>query len=647
MNGYGSYKFADNLFALASVNYIQQSYLGSSYNGTTVTGTVTYWKQVWGGVFSSSFSVSDSVNSTTNQSNLGFAALANYSRQIGGWNVSGSGNYSQSQQTALIGYTTSGFGFNGNVGHKLGRWGWNAGAGGSKSLLNVPGYGNSSQFYSTSLTGRLIGVKCELYQEQRQLAAGDDRPGSCAAATGHPAYGPDFLWRPCLWVRGGKQPGSAAPPELQLLPVLQQYAERDYGFGEHQRKHQRPDHVRLPAIVHECRIQQICAGLQRLGAPAVNVKLLLFRNLQMVQLLLVRGSQSKALRVPALMCAILLALTPAMAAGGKSKKATEVTVPVLLLPEGRKLVFERSFSSQREMGIKRGFWNKLVDIIAGPPEWHHMERPYSVVTDSHDRVIVTDPGALGIHIFDFQQQRYHFISHTEGKDPLRSPQCVAVDKQDNIYVTDSEAGKIFVFDPGGKLRHVIGSIKGGEGFYKRPTGIAVDSDEQRIYVTDTLRNKIFVLDMQGSVLQTIGKNGSGEGEFNFPTELRLHGKNLLVVDAMNFRIQEVDRSGQFQYAIGKLGDSDGDMFRPKGVGLDSEGHIYVVEGLSNLVQVFDQQGQLLYYFGRKGTGFGDFQAPAGLFVDHNDRVFVVDSYNRRVEVFRYYAVAKKAAGGMQ
>jgi len=63
--------------------------------------------------------------------------------------------------------------------------------------------------------------------------------------------------------------------------------------------------------------------------------------------------------------------------------------------------------------------------------------------------------------------------------------------------------------------------------------------------------------------------------------------------------------------------------------------------------VFDQQGRLLYYFGRKGTGFGDFQAPTGLFIDHNDRVFVVDSFNRRIEVFHYYALGKKAAGGMQ
>ena len=104
---------------------------------------------------------------------------------------------------------------------------------------------------------------------------------------------------------------------------------------------------------------------------------------------------------------------------------------------------------------------------------------------------------------------------------MLTPQCVAVDAQDNIYVTDSESGKIFVFNADGKFQRTIGSLKGGEGFFKRPTGIAVDSAAQRIYVTDTLRNKIFVLDMQGNVLQTIGKNGDGKGEFNYPTELRL------------------------------------------------------------------------------------------------------------------------------
>ncbi len=335
-----------------------------------------------------------------------------------------------------------------------------------------------------------------------------------------------------------------------------------------------------------------------------------------------------------------LCLFPGVAvAGSKGKSPGPVTVPELELEGGRKLRYEGSISSEKEVRSPHRFWGRLFDAVAGEPDFHFLITPYSVVTDSQGRVIVTDPGASGVHIFDFAQHKYKFISRDKDVDGLSSPQCVAVDAADNIYVTDSYEGKIFVFDANGKFRRVIGSIK-GEGYFKRATGIAVDSEAQRIYVTDTLRNQIWVLDMQGSVLQKIGAHGTSEGQFNFPTELRLDGQALLVVDAMNFRVQALDRSGKFQYAIGEISGGLGSMFRPKGIALDSEGHIYVVEGLSGMVQVFDRQGRLLYYFGQKGTGFGEFQLPAGLFIDRNDRVFVVDSYNRRIQVFQYFALGK-------
>jgi len=314
---------------------------------------------------------------------------------------------------------------------------------------------------------------------------------------------------------------------------------------------------------------------------------------------------------------LLLPLGPAWASGKKDKdKPTSPKPPDLLLEGGRKLTYERSFGLERDVKPKRGFWNRVLDVVAGEPEFHALIRPYSVATDSRGRIIVTDPGAAGVHIFDFSGQKYKFIWRADkGKDPMLQPQCVAVDAQDNIYVTDSDSGKIFVFNSDGKFQRAIGSLKGGEGYYKRPTGIAVDSAAQRIYVTDTLRNKIFMLDLQGNVLQQIGKNGDGNGEFNYPTELRLDSQGLLVVDAMNFRIQMLDRSGAFRLAIGQLGDSTGEMFRPKGIAEDSEGDVYVVDGLWGMVQVFNREGQLLYYFEHKGTGLGQFELPAGLFID--------------------------------
>ena len=319
--------------------------------------------------------------------------------------------------------------------------------------------------------------------------------------------------------------------------------------------------------------------------------------------------------------------------------------PPLVLEGGRSLAYEGSFAAEEDVKVKRGFWTKVLDFVAGAPEKHRMLRPYSVATDSRGRVLVTDPGALGFHIFDFEKHKYKWVTREGGRDPFVAPQCVAVDGDDNIYVTDSEAGKIFVFNPDGKFRRVIGSLKGGEGFFKRPTGIAIDSAAQRIYVTDTLRHKIFVLDMQGNVLQTIGERGQGDGQFNFPTELRIAGNELLVVDAMNFRVQALDKSGKFLAAFGQLGDQRGTMMRPKGVGLDSEGDVYVVDAMFDTVQVFDRSGHLLYYFGQSGDGPGDFQLPAGLQIDRDNRIYVVDSYNHRVQIFRFTPAAKAASGG--
>ena len=347
-------------------------------------------------------------------------------------------------------------------------------------------------------------------------------------------------------------------------------------------------------------------------------------------------------------CITSLLLTSGFAGGKTSNKSNSVELPPdLLLEGGRKLNFERVLSSEKDVR-KPGFWKKVLAVVAGEPEYLPMTRPYSVAVDSRGRVIVTDPGANGIHIFDVAEHNYKFIERKDArKDPMLEPQCVAVDSKDDIYVTDSKAGKVFVFAPSGKYKGVFGSLKGGEGYFKRPTGIAIEPETNQIYVTDTLRDRVYVLDSKGSVLKTIGKHGDGNGEFNYPTELLIRHNILAVVDAMNFRVQIFDRSGEFQGAIGNLGDNTGSVFRPKGIAIDSEDHLYMVEGLRGTVQVFDRQGELLYTFGKRGTQLGDFQLPTGLFIDKNDRIYVVDSFNKRIQVFQYHGLKTSAEGGKQ
>ena len=117
---------------------------------------------------------------------------------------------------------------------------------------------------------------------------------------------------------------------------------------------------------------------------------------------------------------------------------------------------------------------------------------------------------------------------------------------------------------------------------------------------------------------------------------------------MNFRVQVFDRSGDFQYAIGKIGDSTGAMFRPKAVGVDSEGDLYVVDAFVGHGAGLQPPGRnCSTTSARRGTHAGEFQLPAGLFIDHDDRVYVVDSFNRRVQVFHYVGLKKPAKEAMK
>ncbi|MGA8869380.1 MAG: hypothetical protein WB510_20560, partial [Candidatus Sulfotelmatobacter sp.] len=146
----------------------------------------------------------------------------------------------------------------------------------------------------------------------------------------------------------------------------------------------------------------------------------------MVQLLLSRA-RGNGLRTARAASIILLLSAAAWASPKAKNKPTEIHPPDLLLEGGRKLSYERSFHSEREVKPKRGFWNRVLDVVAGEPAFHALIRPYSVATDSRGRIIVTDPGSSGVHIFDFAGQKYKFLWRADkGKDPMLQPQCVAV-----------------------------------------------------------------------------------------------------------------------------------------------------------------------------------------------------------------------------
>lgn len=300
-----------------------------------------------------------------------------------------------------------------------------------------------------------------------------------------------------------------------------------------------------------------------------------------------------------------------------------------LPPDKPRVRYLKTFITPQDLGIKKGFWAKVWEFIAGEDTVDRILSPHGVVSDGDGKVYVVDWGAARIHFFDFGKKKYDQFGRTK-TGSLASPIGAALDGDGRLYVTDSVLRRVFVFK-GSKNVAVIGD----DSLY-RPTGIAVNKRDKRLYVVDTQGHRVDVFGLDGTKLFSFGKQGTGQGEFNYPTHIALDAAgDVFVMDSLNFQVQIFGKDGAFRSRFGGTGTSIHDFMKPKGIAVDSEGHIWVSDSLRNSIQVFDRAGRLLLIFGRSGIGPGEFNVPEGLFIDANDRLLVADSYNYRVQQFQY------------
>jgi sugar lactone lactonase YvrE len=300
--------------------------------------------------------------------------------------------------------------------------------------------------------------------------------------------------------------------------------------------------------------------------------------------------------------------------------------------------YVRTIPSVREFTKPKSIFTRLLNFVAGSPDDRpDIVRPYSVTHDSVGRLLVTDPGQHGVHLYDFEKHAYQFLKGPRGRQ-LVSPIDVVCDRNDDIYVSDSARAQIYVFDARGKFLRAFGGQDAASRL-QRPTGMAIDRAARRLYLTDTLRHQVMVFRLDGSFVRALGARGTGPGEFNFPTGVALSRGKLHVVDSMNFRVQTISLDGAFLGAFGQAGDQTGTLNRPKGIATDTEGNIYLADALFGAVQVFSPEGRLLYYFGSNGTRPGEFQLPSGISIDDRNIITIADSLNHRVQVFRYRRLA--------
>ncbi|MBI5234495.1 MAG: 6-bladed beta-propeller [Deltaproteobacteria bacterium] len=288
----------------------------------------------------------------------------------------------------------------------------------------------------------------------------------------------------------------------------------------------------------------------------------------------------------------------------------------------------------------------LTEIVVGSSGAASFTKPMGVHMDLDGRIFVSDTGLADVYIMDPAKSTFTSLNRITGRGVFTKPIGIATDALGRIYATDTRTKQISLFSKEGIFQRIIGE----KLELKQPSGIAVDHKNNRLFVADTHKHEIYMLNLNDfSLIKTIGKRGQEEGEFNFPTHLFFsQDKSLLyVTDTMNARIQVLDSEGRFVRAFGKFGDGAGMFARPKGVAVDSEGHVYVVDAAFNNIQIFDEEGQVLLGFSGYGNEPGQMILPAGIFIDKDDFIYVEDSWNERINVYEYLGEKHKLRTGHQ
>lgn len=278
-----------------------------------------------------------------------------------------------------------------------------------------------------------------------------------------------------------------------------------------------------------------------------------------------------------------------------------------------------------------GFLRWLAGIIAGEEAPVVLQRPQSGAVDAAGRVLVTDASRQAVYVFDPAAGVLKVWDKAEGLANFVMPVGIAAAPDGDVFVADAELGLVARLDAKGNTRRAI-----GRGYLKRPTGVAYDAASRALFVADTYAHDIKVFDPEGRLVRTIGRQGEAPGEFNFPTHLAFANGELYVTDTMNSRIQVLaDGGSRVRVAFGTRGLYIGNLVRPKGVAVDSDGNIYVVESYYDHLLVYNRDGAFLMAIGGVGAQTGRFYLPAGAWSDARNRVYVADMFNGRIVVFQY------------
>lgn len=259
-------------------------------------------------------------------------------------------------------------------------------------------------------------------------------------------------------------------------------------------------------------------------------------------------------------------------------------------------------------------------------------KPRSVGIDGHDNLYVID---MTGRVQKFSPDGKFLLSWQMPQIEKGKPKGMCRDNEGNIVLVEPHYSRVNYFSPDGKLLAQFGVRGTNVGQFSMPRAAAVTPSGD-IYVCEyTLCERVQRFTARGArCLGAFGGPGDGPGQFNRAEGLGLDSQGrVYVADSCNHRIEVFSPDGKFLRAHGKAGSAPGEFSYPYDVRIDPTGLQFVCEFGNSRIQIFDSEDHLLEILGGPGGAPGQFSNPWDIALDSKGNLYVADALNNRVQKF--------------
>ena len=200
--------------------------------------------------------------------------------------------------------------------------------------------------------------------------------------------------------------------------------------------------------------------------------------------------------------------------------------------------------------------------------------------------------------------------------------------QETMYITQSKGCSLNIYSLQEEFLSTVGKEGDGELEFKEPRGIAASTKWRRIYICESGNNRVQCLNLDLSFNCFISDIFKAK-------DVKLTTKEIVVLCGENPCIKIYSASHQLSRRMISRGD---DSANQVGIAdrflLDSDLNIIMTDRYRGCVCIFAYTGALIHKFGKEGEEKGDLIRPIGITMDSEGRIVVISrNPNHCIQLF--------------